>query len=134
MILSLVTAGVVLLIAAIAVGRLWSRSPWSAPEPANPTLPQWRRARADDRYESAVERGLRVPHILDRSLRPMLREIAESRLRRRGIDLHAQPDASIALLGPDLAEALGVTRPPTNREHLMTTDELDVHLRRLESL
>jgi hypothetical protein len=132
---SLVTAAVVFFVAVIAVARVWSGTPWSASESARPTLPTWRRRRtAENPYESLVRRGLHIPQGLDRSLRPILRTVAASRLRRQGIDLRTQPDAAAARLGPSLAEAIGITGPPTDREHLMTTAELDDHLTRLEVL
>jgi hypothetical protein len=44
-------------------------------------------------------------------LRPILREIAADGLRRRGVDLDAQPQAAQALLAPDTWELVRPDRP-----------------------
>ena len=44
-------------------------------------------------------------------LRPMLREIAADGLRRRGVDLDAQPQAAQALLAPETWELVRPDRP-----------------------
>jgi hypothetical protein len=44
-------------------------------------------------------------------LRPILREIAADGLRRRGVDLDAQPRAAQALLAPDTWELVRPDRP-----------------------
>lgn len=48
---------------------------------------------------------------LDLRLRPILREIAADGLRRRGIDLDAQPQAAQALLAPETWELVRPDRP-----------------------
>jgi hypothetical protein len=49
-------------------------------------------------------------------LRPLLRELAASRLARRGIDLDAEPGAAQSLLGEEAWELVRADRPePTDR-------------------
>jgi hypothetical protein len=86
---------------------------------------------------------LRIERIVDRAgesgvaahtlLRPLLVEIAEPRLRRRGLRL--EDDGAAALLGADAWELVRPDRPaPHDRDAGVTRRELEHVLDRLETL
>jgi hypothetical protein len=68
------------------------------------------------------------------TLRPVLREIATARLRRRGIELDRDDDAR-EILGEQLSE-LVKARPPSKdlRGPGMSLSELEALIERLESI
>lgn len=138
MIVSVLSAALVLVVAVLLVVGAWSRVPWSASEPVRLRLPFGHRRgpESDDRYELAVRRGRLVNAAFDGRLRPLLHDVARVRLRRRGVDLRAEPAAAVALLGTDLSQEIGLLpRPaPDAARRAMSPAELDAHLRRLEAL
>lgn len=70
-------------------------------------------------------------------LRPRLRELAADRLRRRhGIDLDAEPEAAIGLLGEPAWSFLRPDRPPSPDRFApgLDLDEIDTILARIEAL
>jgi hypothetical protein len=80
----------------------------AAPEPPRATSPDELRWVA-----RALDGGVRSELELDRSLRPILRTIARTRLAARGIDLDRDGERVAALLDPDLAELVGRDRDLT---------------------
>ena len=87
------------------------------------TLPPLRRAGAPqgsaageatgdrERLDRVVSAATSHAGDLHLRLRPILREIAADGLRRRGIELDAQPQAAQALLAPDTWELVRPDRP-----------------------
>jgi hypothetical protein len=70
------------------------------------------------------------------TLRPVLREVADERLRARGVELTAQPERARALLGDALWELVRPDRPPPADRLApgLTPGERDALLDRLEAL
>ena len=89
---------------------------------------------------------LRIERILERSaesaltahtqLRPMLSEIAEARLARRGVQLSRDHDEARRLLGPEAWELVRPDRPPPSdrRAPGVASRELETVLESLEAL
>jgi hypothetical protein len=69
-------------------------------------------------------------------LRPLLREIAEARLARRGVRLDRDAEEARRLLGPEVWEFVRMDRPspPDGRDAGIATPELEAVLDRLEAL
>ena len=89
---------------------------------------------------------LRIERILERSaesaltahtqLRPMLSEIAEARLARRGVQLSRDHDEARRLLGPEAWELIRPDRPqpPERGATGVATRDLEAVVKRLEAL
>jgi hypothetical protein len=89
---------------------------------------------------------LRIERILERSaesaltahtqLRPMLSEIAEARLARRGVQLSRDHDEARRLLGPEAWELVRPDRPqpPARAAGGVARRELEAVVKRLEAL
>jgi urease gamma subunit len=118
----------------IGLAELAARLPIRRRPPAAPPPP---------RSRTTPGQLLRIERIVDRAgesgvaahtlLRPLLVEIAEARLRRRGLRL--EEDAAAALLGADAWELVRPGRPaPHDRDEGVTRRELEHVLDRLEAL
>ena len=89
-----------------------------------------------DRMDRAVATATTHAGDLHVRLRPILREIAGEGLRRRGIDLDADPVAARALLAPGTWELVRPDRPRPAEPFApgLTRKELDAVLDELEGL
>jgi len=122
----------VISVAALAARMPTAKRP-SAPRPRPPS-------------PSAPSQLLRIERILERSaedglaahtlLRPVLSEIAEARLARRGVQLSRDPDEARRLLGREAWELVRPDRPqpPERRAPGVGPRELEAVLDRLEAL
>ena len=130
----LVVAGVIATV--ISVAALAARLPAAARPPAP-------RPRAPSRSRPAQQ--LRIERIVDRSgesgvaahtqLRPLLQEIAEARLARRGLRLDRDEDDARRLLGPQAWELVRANRPTPPDGHAgIARRDLEAMLNRLEAL
>ena len=120
----------------IAVAALAARLPVTRREPAAPR-PRPPRAsfpsqliRSERIVRRSVESGL-AAHTL---LRPVLSEIAEARLARRGVQLKRDHDEARRLLGPEAWELVRPDRPPPADDAGLAPRELEAVLDRLEAL
>ena len=110
----------------IAVAALAARLPARRPPPdAAPSATLASRPTQLLRIERIVERA----GDSDAQLRPLLAEIAEARLGRRGLSL--DDAAAAALLGPELCE---LVRPAPAQPRGVTPRELERVIDRLEAL
>jgi hypothetical protein len=119
----------------IAVVALAARLPAARPPaPARPPPPARSRPSQLLRIERVVERAGESGLAAHTQLRPLLVEIAEARLSRRGVRLD-DGDAR-GLLGPETWELVRPNRPrpPDERAAGISTRELERVLDRLESL
>jgi hypothetical protein len=117
----------------IAVAALAARLP-ARRQPPPPPRPTATRSRPNQlmRIERIVERAGESGLAAHTQLRPLLVEIAEARLARRGLPLDGARD----LLGPQLWELVRSDRPApaVDRGGGIAPDELEAVLDRLESL
>ena len=130
-----VTAGMIAMV--ISVAELAARMPVAKRPPAP-------RARPPSR--SLPSQLLRIERIVERSgesgltahtqLRPLLSEIAEARLARRGVQLSRDHDEARRLLGPEAWELVRPDRPqpPDRRAPGVAPRELEAVLDSLEAL
>jgi hypothetical protein len=89
-----------------------------------------------ERLERLVVSGRATAGDVHARLRPVLRELALARLRRRGVDPDASPAASRELLGADLWELVRTDRPRPDdlRAAGLTLGQLEAIVERLEAL
>jgi hypothetical protein len=120
--------GVAALAAWLPVAR---RPPAPLPRPPGRSAPS-QLLRCERIVRRSGESGL-AAHAL---LRPVLSEIAEARLARRGVQLRRDHDAARRLLGPDAWELVRPDRPqpPADRSTGVAARELEAVLDRLEAL
>jgi len=133
MALEAVFIGVGAIATGIAVAALAARLPARRqPPPAPPPTPTRSRPSQLVRLERIVERAGESGLAAHIQLRPLLIEIAEARLGRRGLRLEGARD----LLGPQLWELVRSDRPTpaVDRGGGIAPDELEAVLERLESL
>jgi hypothetical protein len=118
----------------IAIAALAARLPIRRPPPAAPPPPPSRTTPTQLlRLERIVERASESGVAAHTQLRPLLVEIAEARLRRRGLRL--DQDGAADLLGPDAWELVRPDRPaPDERGAGIPPRELEHVLARLEAL
>jgi hypothetical protein len=121
----------------ISVAALAARLPVAKRPPA---------PRPRSRSASAPSQLLRLERIVERAgesglaahtlLRPLLSEIAEARLARRGVQLGRDPDEALRLLGSEAWELVRPDRPqpPDGRAPGVARRELEAVLDRLEAL
>jgi hypothetical protein len=121
----------------ISVAALASRLPAAKRPPA---------PRPRSRSASVPSQLLRIERIVERSaesglaahtlLRPVLSDIAEVRLARRGVQLSRDPDEARRLLGREAWELVRPDRPqpPDRRAPGVAPRELEAVLDRLEAL
>ena len=104
----------------------------AGPGPPAPTEVTGDRERLDRVVSSATTHA----GDLHLRLRPILREIAADGLRRRGVDLDAQPQAAQKLLAPDTWEVVRPDRPRPDDAFArgLTPKRLDAVLDDLEAL
>jgi hypothetical protein len=88
------------------------------------------------RLERGVSVGVSQASTVHLSLRPVLREIATERLRRRGIELDRDPKAAHDLLGDDAWDLVRADRPPPKRplDAGLGLDRLQAVVDRLEEI
>ena len=128
---ALVVVGVIATV--IAIVTLAARLPARRPPPPAPPPPPTRTTPSQLlRIERIVERAGESGLAAHTQLRPLLVEIAEARLGRRGLQL----DAEVAgLLGPETWELVRPDRPePDGRHAGVSARELGHVLARLEAL
>jgi hypothetical protein len=123
------------LVAAAAVRALSETLPpmrRAAPGPPSPTEVTGDRERLD-RVVSIATTHAGELHL---RLRPILREIAADGLRRRGVELDAQPQAAQKLLAPETWELVRPDRPRPDNAFApgLAPKRLDVVLDDLEAL
>jgi hypothetical protein len=89
-----------------------------------------------DRIEREIVMGSVAAFDFHRRVRPLVREVAEHRLRRRGVFLDEQPARARAILGEDLWELVRPDRPPPEDRHGpgLELDDLEAAVARLERL
>jgi hypothetical protein len=119
----------------IGVSALAARLPTRRPQPPAPASPPARtRPSQLLRVERIVERAGESGLAAHAQLRPLLVEIAEARLSRRGVQL--DDDRAPGLLGPELWELVRPDRPEPadDRGGRVATRELERVLDRLEAL
>jgi hypothetical protein len=130
----LIVAGAIATVIAVAALAAWL--PVGAPPPP-PRLSATSRARPSQllRIERIVDRSGESGLAAHTQLRPLLREIAETRLARRGLRLDRDDEAQ-ALLGPQAWQLVRPDRPapPEGRGGGITPRELEAVLDRLEAL
>ena len=122
---------------AISVAALAGRLPAAKRQPAprsrspSPSVPSQLR-----RIERIVERSGESGVAAHTLLRPVLSEIAEARLARRGVRLSSDHDEARRLLGPEAWELVRPDRPqpPDGRAPGVAPRELKAVLDRLEAL
>ena len=131
----IVTLGViatVIGVAALAAGLPAAQRPpplqARAPSPGLPTQLL--------RIERIVERSAESALTAHTQLRPMLSEIAEARLARRGVQLSRDHDEARRLLGPEAWELVRPDRPqpPERAAGGVAARELEAVVKRLEAL
>jgi hypothetical protein len=121
----------------ISVAALAARLPATKrPPAARPRLPGRSPPSQLLRIERIVERSGESGLTAHTQLRPMLAEIAEARLARRGVQLSRDHDEARRLLGPETWELVRPDRPPPSdgRAPGVTPHELAAVLDRLEAL
>ena len=130
-----VTVGAIAIV--ISVAALAAR----LPAPKRPPAPRPRPASTSPpsqllRIERIVERSRESGLTAHTQLRPMLSEIAEARLARRGVQLSRDRDEARRLLGPEAWELVRPDRsqPPDRRAPGVAARELEAVLDRLEAL
>jgi hypothetical protein len=128
----LVVVGVIATV--IATTALAARLPTRRPPPAAQPPPPSRTVPSQLlRIERIVQRAGESGLAAHAQLRPLLVEIAQARLGRRGLRLDA--DGVAGLLGPEAWELVRPDRPaPDNRGAGVTARELERVLARLEAL
>jgi hypothetical protein len=109
-----VNAALTVLAVVVAAGAVRALSetlpPMRRPAPGKPAATG--EATGDrERLERAVSTGTTHAGDLHLRLRPILREIAADGLRRRGVELDAQPQAARELLAPHTWELVRPDRP-----------------------
>jgi hypothetical protein len=112
-----VNAALTVLAVAIAAGAVRALSATLPPlrGPARGESSSGAAATGDrERLDRVVSTGTAHAGDLHLRLRPILREIAADGLRRRGIELDAQPQAAQRLLAPDTWELVRPDRPRPN--------------------
>jgi hypothetical protein len=102
---------VAVLVAAGAVRALGAALPPLGRATAAPGAPAGETSGDRERLDRVVSAATSHAGDLHLRLRPILREIAADGLRRRGVDLDAQPQAAQALLAPDTWELVRPDRP-----------------------
>jgi hypothetical protein len=131
----LVVIGVIATVISVAV--LATRLPTEARPPA-PRPHAMSRSRPTQllRIERVVGRSGESGLAAHTQLRPLLREIAEARLARRGLRLDRDEEEARRLLGPAAWELVRLDRPspPDGRSAGIATPELEAVLDRLEAL
>ena len=117
----------------IAVAALAARLPAARPPaPARPPPPARSRPSQLLRIERIVERAGESGLAAHTQLRPLLVEIAEARLGRRGLRLG---DARVpGMLGPETWELVRPDRPEPSDDHRVASQHLERVLARLEAL
>lgn len=127
---------VTLALAVIVAGRRWLRYD-EVPDPFETALatPPARMpepmAALSKRLEAAFTSGTDTHRIL----RPILRDLADERLRQRGVAMHNDPHAASDALGPDLWDLVRDGRPrPAADAPPWTREDLRDAIRRLEAL
>ncbi|HYM50408.1 MAG TPA: hypothetical protein VET65_07510 [Candidatus Limnocylindrales bacterium] len=137
--LAIVAAGAAGLL--VILRRARRRLPGSIPSAFDAALtlaPQ--PAAAADEFESfrrALEGARHSAYDVHYRLRPLLRDLASSRLRqRRGIELDAEPDLAATVLGEEAFALLRERRPAPRsfRRPAMTQEALERVVRGLESI
>ena len=120
--------GVAALAARLPIAK---RPPAPRPPPRRPSVPS-QLLRIERILRRSGESGL-AAHSL---LRPMLSEIAEARLARRGVQLNRDHDEARRLLGPEAWELIRPDRPrpPDDRAPGVAPRELEAVLDSLEAL
>src|SRR4051794_23540189 len=119
-------------VAALAAGLpVAKRAPPPRPRPPSTSLPSQLL-----RIERIVERSGEGGLAAHAQLRPLLAEIAEARLARRGVQLSRDHDEARRLLGPEAWELVRPDRPqpPDRRAPGVAPRELGTVLERLEAL
>jgi hypothetical protein len=104
-------AAVAVLVAAGAVRALGATLPPLRRAAAAPGTAAGELSGDRERLDRIVSAATSHAGDLHLRLRPILREIAADGLRRRGVDLDAQPQAAQALLAPDTWELVRPDRP-----------------------
>jgi hypothetical protein len=130
-----VTVGAIAMVIGVAglVARLpvAKRPSVPRPRPPSPSLPTQL-----IRNERIVRRSRESGLAAHTQLRPVLLEIAEARLARRGVQLNRDHDEARRLLGPEAWELVRPERPqpPDDRTPGVATHELEAVLDSLEAL
>ena len=125
----------VLVVAGAVRALIEALPPVRRPPPASP--PPARASTGDlERLDRAVSTATTHAGDLHLRLRPILREIAAEGLRRRGVELDAQPEAAQALLAPQTWELVrpGRPRPADAFAPGLPAAQLDAVLDDLEAL
>ena len=133
----LALGGLGLLAVSSALGRIAPREDESLLEAAlEPEPPETAPIASLERLEREVALAASREFDLHYRLRPVLREIASSRLERRGARLDSDPKRARELLGDELWSLTEPDRePPTNRQAPgMGFEELERTVERLERL
>ena len=133
----LVLGGFALLVVASALGRIAPREGESLLEEAlEPEPPETARIAGLERLEREVALASSREFDLHYRLRPVLREIAEARLERRGARLDSASPRARELLGDELWSLTEPDRePPSNRQAPgIGFEELERTVERLERL
>jgi hypothetical protein len=133
----LVLGGFGLLVMSSALGRVAPREEESLLEEAlEPEPPEEARIASLERLGREVALAASREFDLHFRLRPVLREIAEARLERRGVRLDSDNRRVRELLGDELWSLTAADRkPPTNRQAVgIGFEELERTVERLERL
>lgn len=133
----LVLGGLALLVLSTAFGSIAPREDDSPLEAAlEPQPPEPARIAELERLEREVALAASREFDLHYRLRPVLREIAESRLERRGVRLDSETPRVRELLGDELFSLTAAGRePPTDRQAPgLGFEELERTVARLERL
>ena len=121
----------------ISVAALAARLPAAKRPPAARPRPPGRSPPSQlVRIERIVERSAGSGLTAHTQLRPVLAEIAEARLARRGVQLSRDHDEARRLLGPEAWELVRPDRPPPQDGRVpgVGPRELETVLDRLEAL
>jgi hypothetical protein len=130
-----IAVGVIATVIAVAALAAWlpvaRRLPAPRPRPRSAPVPSQLL-----RIERIVRRSGESGQAAHTLLRPVLAEIAEARLARRGVRLRRDHDEARRLLGPEAWELVRPDRPPPpdDRAPGVTPRELAAALDRLEAL
>jgi hypothetical protein len=130
-----VTVGVIATV--ISVAALAARLPVAEPPPAQRSRPPGTpRPSQLLRIERIIERSSESGLTAHTQLRPLLSEIAEARLGRRGVQLSRDHDEARRLLGPEAWELVRPDRPqpPDGGAPGVAAHELEAALDSLEAL
>jgi len=129
----IVTAGVI--VTAIGVAALMAWMPVARRTPTAGRVPTASRPSQLIRLERIVERSGEDALAAHTQLRPLVVEIVEGRLARRGLRLDGDAEQLRHLLGPDTWELVRPDRPqPPDRAPGLGSDRLEAVLDRLETL